>query len=350
MLARLLRRGPAKPSGPDAGASSVGAVPAGARPAMPSSAEAERLLRRLEWTVLRRLDGLLQGDFRTLFRGAGVDLVDLREYQLHDDVRHIDWNVTARLQIPHVRQYAEDREMAAWLLTDLSPSTGFGSGARTKRDITIEFAVLMARIIALRGNRVGAMLYGGTVDTVLPARSGRLHVLSLADRLLRRPVLGAVGATDLAALFARAARTIRRRSAVFVLTDFISRPGWERSLGRLAERHDVLAVRLTDPFESVLPDVGLMTFEDPETGEQLFVDAGDPALRERFDRLAHEQSEAVEAALARIGVPLLTLSTDRSIVDAVLVYLQLRRHRQRVASRAAIGPPALTVVRQGVAA
>jgi uncharacterized protein (DUF58 family) len=302
--------------------------------AVPHAGDAERLLRRLEWTALRRLDGLLQGDFRTLFRGAGIDLVDLREYQMHDDVRHIDWNVTARLQVPHVRQYAEDREMSAWLLTDLSPSTAFGSGPRNKRDITIEFAVLMARLIASRGNRVGAMIYGGAVDTVIPARSGRRQVLEIAHRLLRRPTLAPVGATHLAQLFERAAATIRRRSTVFVLTDFISQPGWEIPLGRLAERHDVLAVKLTDPLESVLPDVGLMTFEDPETGEQMFIDSSDPALRRRFEGLAAAQRGAIDAALARVGVPLLTLTTDRNVLDNVLAYLAERRHRQRAVRHA----------------
>ncbi|MFN3631184.1 MAG: DUF58 domain-containing protein, partial [Casimicrobiaceae bacterium] len=291
--------------------------------------EAERLLRRLEWTALRPLDGLLHGNFRTLFRGTGIDLVDLREYQVQDDVRHIDWNVTARLQIPHVRQYAEDREMSAWLLADLSPSTAFGSGPRSKRDITIEFAVLMAQLIASRGNRVGAMIYGGAVDTIIPARSGRRQLLEIAHRLLREHPHARVGTTRLAELFERAAAMIRGRSTVFVLTDFISQPGWEAPLGRLAKRHDVLAVRLTDPLETVLPEVGLMTFEDPETGEQLFIDSSDPALRARFDALARAQREAIEAALARAGVPLLTLSTDRSLLDNVLAYLAERRQRAR---------------------
>src|SRR5947199_4175680 len=145
------------------------ALPDGA--AIGSSADA--LLRRLEWTVIRRLDGLLQGDYRTLWRGAGLDLADLREYQHHDDVRHIDWNVTARLQQPYVRQFTEDRELSAWFLVDLSASVDFGSNQFTKRTVAREFVAVLARLLTRRGNRVGALLSGNNVHTVPPARGGR---------------------------------------------------------------------------------------------------------------------------------------------------------------------------------
>jgi uncharacterized protein (DUF58 family) len=157
-------------------------------------AGADALLKRLEWSVIRRLDGLLQGDYRTLWRGAGVDLADLREYQYHDDVRHIDWNVTARLQVPHVRQFTEDRELSAWFLVDLSASVDFGSvdvgtqgERRTKRDLAREFVGVLARLLTRHGNRVGAMLYGTELDTVIPSRSGRLHVMHVLQRMARRP-------------------------------------------------------------------------------------------------------------------------------------------------------------------
>ncbi len=290
---------------------------------------AERLLRRLEWTTLKRLDGLLQGDYRTLFRGAGVDLVDLREYQLHDDVRDIDWNVTARLQVPHVRQYAEDREMSAWFLVDLSPSMNFGSQEKSKRDLTIECALLLARLISLRGNRVGAIRYGSRVEHVLPARSGRRQVLALAHRLLAPSVDATPGGmTALGPLFEQAGLILRRRSTVFILSDFIALPGWEAALGRLARRHDVLALRLTDPLESVLPQVGLMTMRDPETGEELLVDTGDPRLQARFAELAAADRQAVDAALARTGVPVLTLSTAEPVLASIVQYLHARRRER----------------------
>src|SRR6476660_3916077 len=210
---------------------------------LPDDRNAAALLRRLEWTVLRRLDGLLQGDYRTLMRGAGLDLADLREYQHQDDVRHIDWNVTARTGVPHVRVFTEDREMAAWFLLDLSPSVDFGSGEQRKRNVSADFVAVMARMLTRHGNRVGAMLYGSGVDTVIPTRGGRRHVLHLLKAIRTRPVGTEDGQTKLRDLIESAASLIKRRSTVFVVSDFISEPGWERSLGLLAQRHEVVAVR-----------------------------------------------------------------------------------------------------------
>ena len=147
---------------------------------------AEAILRRLEWTVIRRLDGLLHGDYRTLFRGAGLDLADLREYQYHDDVRRIDWNVTARLGTPYVREYHEDREVTAWFLLDLSPSVDFGSTDVRKRAVLADFVTVLARLLTKHGNRVGALFYGDGVEEMIPARSGRRHVLHILNTLLTR--------------------------------------------------------------------------------------------------------------------------------------------------------------------
>src|ERR1700676_5094145 len=160
----------------------------------------EAILRRLEWTVLRRLDGLLYGDYRTLFRGFGVDLADLREYQYHDDVRHIDWNVTARLGTPYVREYHEDRDLTAWFLLDLSPSLDFGSGEVRKRVAASDFVTVLARLLSRHGNRVGAVFYGDRVDTVIPAKSGRRHVLHILHALSSRPERSHSAATDLGVL------------------------------------------------------------------------------------------------------------------------------------------------------
>jgi uncharacterized protein (DUF58 family) len=242
------------------------------------AADSEALLKRLEWTVIRRLDGLLQGDYRTLLRGAGLDLADLREYQHHDDVRHIDWNVTARLQQPYVRQFTEDRELAAWFLVDLSASVDFGSDLRAKRGVAREFVGVLSRLLTRHGNRVGALLYGTSVDTVIPARGGRLHVLHLLQRMAQRPAESAPGATQLRELLLSGQRIVKRRSTIFVVSDFISPPGWEEALAQLSRRHDVTAVRLYDPLEMELPDIGLVTMRDAETGEQLLVDTHDALL------------------------------------------------------------------------
>jgi uncharacterized protein (DUF58 family) len=289
----------------------------------------EGLLRRLELTVLRRLDGLLQGDYRTLMRGAGIDLADLREYQHHDDVRHIDWNVTARLQQPYVRQFTEDRELTAWFLLDLSGSVDFGS-QRSKRSVSAEFVAVLARLLTRHGNRVGAMLYGNSLDEVLPARNGRAHVLHLLQRMLKHSSARAKAQTQLQDLLQRAAPLIPRRSTVFVVSDFLSEPGWADMLARLAQRHEVLAVRLYDPLEMALPDLGMVTMQDAETGEQLLVDTHDPGFRARFAKAAEQQEAELRSALARAGVDALELSTDEDLVNTLLRFVELRRQRSRL--------------------
>lgn len=306
------------------------ATSAAAAPA--DSADADVLLKRLEWTVIRRLDGLLQGDYRTLWRGAGLDLADLREYQHHDDVRHIDWNVTARLQQPYVRQFTEDRELAAWFLVDLSASVDFGSDERAKRGVAREFVAVLARLLTRHGNRIGAMLYGTEVDTVIPARGGRLHVLNLLQRMARRPAVSAPGTTQLRDLLTSAQRIVKQRCSIFVVSDFISPPGWEQALAELARRHDVTAVRLYDPLEMELPDLGLVTLRDAETGEQLLVDTHDKGFRTRFAAAARAREEALLSAFAQAGVDTLEFSTDDDLLDAILRFADLRRQRSRVAT------------------
>ncbi len=287
----------------------------------------EAVLRHLEWTVLKRLDGLLQGDYRTLLRGFGVDFAGLREYQHEDDVRYIDWNVTARMDTPYVRQFSEDRDMNAWFLVDLSPSSDFGSSRVNKRDLSTQFVAALARLLSQHGNRTGAMIYGSTVDTIIPPRCDRRHVLHLLHRLRHRPVLGAVGPTRLDVLLGRAAETIKRRSAVFLVSDFIAEPGWERPLAQLAQRHDVVAVQVSDPLEHSLPDLGLITMEDPETGEQLFVDTSDKGFRARFETLATQRDALLRRTFARLGVDHLTLATDQSLLDNLVAFSQARKRR-----------------------
>jgi uncharacterized protein (DUF58 family) len=292
----------------------------------------EALLKRLEWTVIRRLDGILQGDYRTLWRGAGLDLADLREYQHHDDVRHIDWNVTARLQQPYVRQFTEDREMSAWFLVDLSASVDFGSDATTKRSVAREFVGVLARLLTRHGNRVGALLYGTEVDTVIPARGGRLHVLHLLQRMAARPAEAGPGSTKLRDLLQAGQRIVKRRSSLFVVSDFISAPGWEVALGQLAERHEVTAVRLFDPLEMELPDLGLLTMRDAETGEQIVVDTHDRGFRKRFAAAAGRREAGLREALARAGVDTLELATDDDLQSAILRFADLRKQRSRLAN------------------
>ncbi|WP_019141143.1 DUF58 domain-containing protein [Noviherbaspirillum massiliense] len=292
----------------------------------------ETILRRLEWTVLRRLDGVLHGDYRTLFRGPGVDLADLREYQYHDDVRHIDWNVTARLQVPHVRVFNEDRDLTAWFLLDLSPSVDFGSGQVKKRGVEIDLVTILASMLTHHGNRIGALFYGGDVDTVIPERTGRRQVLHILRRMLDRPEASQAAPTRLQDLLQTAFQVIRRRSLVFVVSDFISMPGWAKPLAQLAQRHEVVAVRLYDKLEMELPDLGVLVVQDAETGEQLFVDTHDRLFRRRFAAAAARREESLRSAFRDAGVDALELATSDSIMDAVLRFAELRKVRQRLAA------------------
>jgi uncharacterized protein (DUF58 family) len=296
---------------------------------------AEDLLRRLEWTVIRRLDGLLQGDYRTLFRGFGLDLAELREYQYHDDVRYIDWNVTARLQTPYVRVYNEDREVTAWFLLDLSPSVDFGTEVK-KATILMQFVTLLARLLVRHGNRIGALLYGDRVDTVIVPRTGRRHVLHILHRMMARPEPSGAFATDLSDLLQTAFRVMQRRSLVFVVSDFISTPGWEQPLARIAQRHEVVAVRLYDPLEMELPDLGIFLMRDAETGEQLFVDTRARGFRERFTSLAERRERDLRSAFAAAGVDALELSTNDDLVGAILRFADMRKCRGRLAAGGAL--------------
>ena len=306
----------------------------------PAAPNAESVLHRVEWTVLRRLDGSLLGDYRTLFRGFGIDLADLREYQVTDDARAIDWNATARLQVPQVRQFNEDREVTAWFLVDLSGSVDFGAGAITKRAMAVDFVALVARLLTRHGNRVGAVLYTDRVDLVLPARGGRQHVLHLIDRIQKTGGARRLGkSTRLDELLGRALQAIKRRSEVFILSDFISDPGWARALSLLGQRHEVLAVRLYDPLEMELPDLGQVIVEDAETGQQLFVDTHDAAFRRRFSSLAAGREAALRAALSAAGADCIELSTEDDLVDTLMRFARLRKRRAQLASGGV--PPAL---------
>jgi uncharacterized protein (DUF58 family) len=297
---------------------------------MPAAASApERILQRLDWQVIRRLDGQLQGDYRSLFHGQGVDLADLREYQPGDDVRYIDWNVTARMDLPYVRLYTEDREITAWFLLDLSPSVDFGTAEseRRKRSVLVDFVTTLARVLTRHGNKVGAVFYGDHVERTIPAGGGRIHVLRLINDLLARQARAPEGPTDLAGLL-DAGRAIKRRSLVFVISDFISTPGWERSMDLLTRRHEVLAVRLVDRREVELPDVGLLLIEDAETGERIEVDTADRAFRRRFAEAATRRETALQAAFRRSGVDSASIFTDEDLVGAIIRLATRRRVRR----------------------
>lgn len=289
----------------------------------------EGVLRRLEWRLVRRIDGILQGDFRSLFKGSGLDFAGLREYQPPDDIRHIDWNVTARMDEPFVRQFMEDREVTAWFLVDLSPSMAFGALDRRKESVVVDLVGLLARLLTRNGNRVGAILYDNEMQLTIPPRTGRLQTLRIIDAMQKQQAAPVGAMTDLSKLLKSGYRRIRRRSLVFLVSDFICPPGWERTADQLNRKHDLVAVRLWDPRETELPDVGVVLVQDSETGMQLSVDTSDRGFRRRFHEAASKREEALAHAFKRIGVDELTLSTEEDIVPSILRFASVRNRMRR---------------------
>ncbi len=300
----------------------------------------ERTLRQLELLVTRRLDGLLHGDHQGLVPAAGTDLAEAREYRVGDDVRHMDWNLTARTTVPHVRDTLADRELETWLVIDRSASMDFGTARCQKRDLAVATVAAFAFLANRAGNRTGAVLLepGGT--SVVPARSGREPSLALLHRLVAKEGAPGEGADDLAAGLVLADRLARRRGLVVVISDFLGQgPGgtgvspetpvsWAPPLRRLGRRHQLVAVEIRDPREAELPPVGLLTLVDPETGARIEVQTNKARLRERFAEAAARQRADIGGAIRAAGARHLVLSTDRDwLTDLVEAVVRWRRCR-----------------------
>ncbi|KGN40573.1 DUF58 domain-containing protein [Knoellia aerolata] len=287
----------------------------------------ERLLLRLEWQVLRRLDGRLNGAYRTHHRGGGVDLAGLREYVDTDDARRIDWSATARVGETLVREYNEDRDLTVWLVLDRSGSMGVGAEGRTKRDVLTELALLLARLFARPGNRVGAVLYDGAAARVVTTGTGRAQALRIGRELLRETRV-VTTTTDLAGMLESVAVPARRRALVVVISDFIGSGPWTRPLAMLAYRHDVVALRIVDAADGAIPDVGLLVVEDAETGEQVLVDASDPVFRAGMSSAVAARDAEVSGVLRHVAVPLHQIRTDQDLVDALVRLVAATRWRR----------------------
>jgi len=321
---------------------------------MPTRTASERLLVRLEWRVIRRLDGRLAGGYRTAHRGTGTDLVGLREYTEGDDARHIDWNVTARLNEPQLRVFTEDRELTVWLVLDRSASMTVGAPGHGKNDVLNELALVLARLFGRSGNRVGALLYDtGAVRTVPPG-TGRRHALRIGAELARTAAGGRPGAgqysagqhsagqhsagqhsagqhggtTDLAAMLDAVAKLARRRALIVVISDFIGEGDWGRSLLRLVPRHEVVALRVIDAADDELPDVGLVVVEDAETGEQLVIDSSDPLLRARLRAGVEGRDARLAVGMRRAGVPIHRIGTDADLARALIEVVASTQRRR----------------------
>jgi uncharacterized protein (DUF58 family) len=303
-----------------------------------SAGDVETALRRLELMVTRRLDGMLTGAYSGLLPGPGTERAENREYVPGDDVRRMDWAVTARTTIPHVADPIADRELETWLVVDLSPSTEFGTARCEKRDLVLAAAATVGFLTARTGNRIGGLLIGGEQQRTIPARSGRAHLHGLLRSIATSPRAGydkpmaGRAPTDLAAALEGLRRPPRRRGLAVLISDFLTSgnpeaPEWERPLRALTARHQLLAVEVLDPRELSLPNVGVLNLVDPETGRLLEVNTRSRRVRERYAAAAAAQREAIAATLRRVGAEHLQLRTDRDwLLDVVR---HVRRSRVR---------------------
>ena len=292
----------------------------------------DRLLHMLEWRVVRRLDGRIQGGYRTPRRGSGFDLVGLRPYVEGDDARHIDWNVTARLDEPQVREFNEDRELTTWLVLDRSASMVIGGPDRGKQDVLAELALVLARLLGRSGNRVGAVLYDTALyrtgaARIIPPGTGRNHALRIARELERAPGTRAAATTDLAAML-DAVASLARRCLVVVISDFIGTGEWGRILIRLAYKNEVVALQVVDAADDALPEAGLIVVEDAETGEQVLLDSSDPWFRTRFRDGVDERETRLRSGMRRAGVPLHRVDTGSDLVEVLLAVIAETQRRR----------------------
>ncbi|HXG75301.1 MAG TPA: DUF58 domain-containing protein [Gaiellaceae bacterium] len=285
----------------------------------------EALLRALDISVGRRMEGLLAGDFRSTALGPGSELALVRPYVPGDDVRRIDWAVTARTSEPHVRVDLAERVLVTWLVLDGSPSMRFGTAERRKADVAEGVAVAFGHLATRRGNRLGLVAFGADAPRALPPRQGRAGLIGLLGALHEAEDGGAPAAGSLADALRLTARISRQRALVVVVSDFRGPRDWRRPLLDLAGRHDVLAVEVRDPREEVLPNVGLLWLVDPETGRQLRVDTRSRRLRERFAAAAAAERAQVASELALVGVRHLVLSTQGDWLRPLVSFLRRRR-------------------------
>jgi uncharacterized protein (DUF58 family) len=299
-------------------------------PTLPLDA-ADALLRKLEFAVRNKLDGLLQGNYLGLVPGPGSEAGESRQYVFGDDVRRMDWPVTARTTVPHIRQTVADRELETWLVVDLSPSMDFGTALTEKRELVLAAITTVVHLTVRGGNRVGAVVGNGRDTYVVPARAGRAHARHLMRRVATTPRAASVGGKDLAALLETLRRPQRRRGLVAVVSDFLDGTHadgplpWERPLRGLSERHQLLGIEVLDPRELELPAAGLVTFVDPETGRQLEVQTSDRSLRAQYAAAAARQRSRIATGLRHAGAAQLQLRTDRDWITDVVRFVIARR-------------------------
>ena len=287
--------------------------------------EVMREVRRIEITTRHLVRDIVAGEYSSAFRGRGVEFAEVREYQPGDDVRSIDWNVTARLGSAYVKRYLEERELTVGFVVDFSASKRFGSRLRTKGELATEVCAVLALAAARNNDRVGTLFFTDRIEQVIPARKGRRHVLRILSELLSFEPAGT--GTDLAAALEHLEAVLRRRSVLFIVSDFLT-SGYEAALSRLARKHDVVGIQLVDPRERELPDAGLMALHDPESGDWCYVDTGDAALRDRFRHRMLAFDRQLERSVRERGADLVRLETGQPYAEALLAFFRRRERMQ----------------------
>jgi uncharacterized protein (DUF58 family) len=318
------------------GPPAVGAPVAAGDPLTVVDSSTREILRRLELEVTRRLDGLLHGDHRGLVPGHGSELGETRRYAPGDDVRRIDWNVTARLQEPYIRQTIAERELQTWLVIDRSSRMDFGTVECEKRDVALAAAAAIGFLTARDGNQLGAVLAGRGAPIVVGARGSRKHLLRILHDLVETPHTDNSGVTDIGEALARLAGVARRRGLVAVISDFGVAPGWDDRLAVTARRHDVLAIQISDPREAELPNVGMLTVRDPATGQLREVATHKASVREEYARAVDARQNLLDATFREMGVDHLKLSTGRAWLDDLVEFVV---HRQMMLAHRRGGSP-----------
>jgi uncharacterized protein (DUF58 family) len=290
----------------------------------------EATLRRLELDVFRRLDGLLQGDHLGLVPAPGTEAGESREYEVGDDVRRMDWAVTARTTVPHVRETIADRELETWVVVDRSASLDFGTAQYEKRDLALAMVAAVGFLTSRAGNRVGALVLGSDRTFFVPARAGRDAILALLHQIdsVPRAEDSRVPADDLKAALRRVAKLARRRGLIVVISDFLSSAEWQPALRALAVRHDALAVEVVDPRELELPPVGLVTLVDTETGRRVEVQTASERIRARFADAAQRQRARIAQEIRTAGAEHVVLRTDRDWLLDLARFVSTRKRRR----------------------
>ena len=326
MAFTLFRRKPKPAADRDARDTQPRTTAVAAHPGAAVPPEVLRQVKLLELRTRGLVNSLFTGEYRSVFKGQGMEFAEVREYQAGDEVRSIDWNVTARMQRPYVKRYIEERELTVMLAVDVSGSERFGTRRRFKSEVASELAAVLAMSAIRNNDRVGAAMFTDRIEHVVPPRKGRRHALRLIRDILAFEPTGR--GTDIAGATEYLTKMLTRKAIIFLVSDFQG-PDIERPLKLLAQRHDVVAVTLEDPSERALPDIGLVRFVDPETGEMFDVDTSNSAVRTQFDTNVSAEADRRRHLLRRLAIDEIPVRTNESIMDPLLRFFRTRERRLR---------------------